>query len=397
MKVQDITDRRIRPQKLSGAETPHATIEPNTTCNIRCRACYSIEEPEEKPLQQVFDEIDLAMSKRNLDAISLLGGEPSLHPDIVEIVRYVKSRGLVCMLLTNGVRFLYHDDEPLLDALVAAGVDRFLLHIDSGQAHIHDDIEQARERMFSMLDERRVFYGLSLTLYPGEETALPGIMRRYAPHPYFDGVLVTLAMDFKRAFQPASVRRGEPDMGKVVRSLSEDLGVEMSTYLPSSLDDDEVCWAMYFYWINAETGKTFGVSPALSRAMKVLYRGLRGHHFFAETMSPRWTPLSLAATGAAEVSLKPRRVGELARLLRGARVRGAMRFQYVVVQQAPRYNEELGQVQICWQCPDAVIRNGKLTPVCIAGRINPLGERPPTAPSEVVEAIYHHLGESGAD
>ncbi|MBW2258104.1 MAG: hypothetical protein JRI25_26370, partial [Deltaproteobacteria bacterium] len=96
-------------------------------------------------------------------------------------------------------------------------------------------------------------------------------------------------------------------------------------------------------------------------------------------------------------SLKPRRVGELARLLRGARVRGAMRFQYVVVQQAPRYNEELGQVQICWQCPDAVIRNGKLTPVCIAGRINPLGERPPTAPSEVVEAIYHHLGESGAD
>ncbi|MBW2255127.1 MAG: radical SAM protein, partial [Deltaproteobacteria bacterium] len=216
MKVQDITDRRIRPQKLSGAETPHATIEPNTTCNIRCRACYSIEEPEEKPLQQVFDEIDLAMSKRNLDAISLLGGEPSLHPDIVEIVRYVKSRGLVCMLLTNGVRFLYHDDEPLLDALVAAGVDRFLLHIDSGQAHIHDDIEQARERMFSMLDERRVFYGLSLTLYPGEETALPGIMRRYAPHPYFDGVLVTLAMDFKRAFQPASVRRGEPDMGKVV-------------------------------------------------------------------------------------------------------------------------------------------------------------------------------------
>ena len=55
-------------------------------------------------------------------------------------------------------------------------------------------------------------------------------------------------------------------------------------------------------------------------------------------------------------------------------------------------NVEHGKVQICWQCPDAVVRNGRLTPVCIAGRVNPLfGE--PTAPREVVETVFEHLGE----
>jgi pyruvate-formate lyase-activating enzyme len=242
MKVQEIAQHeRLKPQKLSARETPHATIEPNTTCNIRCAYCYCIEEAAMKPLAQVIEEIDLAIAKRNLDAISLLGGEPTLHPDLVEIVRYVKSKGLVCIVLTNGVRFLRDGDDALLDALVAAGTDRFLVHIDQGQKHVHGDIERARHRIFDMLDARRVCYGLSMTLYPGQEKEIPRVMKEHARHPYFDGLLCTLAFDLDHAFDRKPSVHPQPSMADVYRGIGEGLGIEPSAYVPSSTDDDEVC------------------------------------------------------------------------------------------------------------------------------------------------------------
>jgi pyruvate-formate lyase-activating enzyme len=396
MKRQELAQHeRIRPQKVSARETPHVTIEPNTTCNIRCAYCYCIEEAVVKTLDEVKAEIDLAITKRNLDTISLLGGEPTIHPDIVEIVRYVKAKGLVCMLLTNGVRFVIDRDEALLDRLVAAGVDRFLVHIDAGQKHVHGDIDRARHEMFSMLDARRVPYGLSVTLYHGQEDELPRIVKELARHPYFDGVLSTLAFDLDHAFDPKpNPLRPRPEMTDVYRAIQRDLRIEPAAYLPSSTDDDEVCWLMYFYFLNAETGATFALSPELNRGVKALYRKLNGHEFFGETMSRSWMPVSLAGAGAAELALHPSRVVELARLMRGAHGMAGLRFHYIVVQQAPRIDAAKGKVQICWQCPDATIRNGKLTPVCIAGRVNSLGGRPVTAPKEVVVQVLSHLGES---
>jgi len=347
-----------------------------------------------KSLSQVLDEIDLAIAKRNLDAVSLLGGEPTLHPDIVRIVQYVKSKGLLCLLLTNGVRFLRNGDVELLDALVRAGVDRFLVHIDQGQKHVHGDIDRARHAMFDMLDQRRVFYGLSVTLYPAEEDTLPVIMHAYARRPYFDGVLCTLAFEVEHAFdEDDRERERRTSMAKVYRSITEGLHIEPAAYLPSSTDDDEVCWLMYFYYLNVETGATFELSPEINRGFKALFRKIKGHHLFAETMRSEWIPASLAATAAAELALHPGRASALARLLQGSHRASALRFHYIVVQQAPLFDREHGRVQICWQCPDATIRNGKLTPVCIAGRVNPLGGRPVTAPPEIVREVLSHIGE----
>ena len=52
---------------------------------------------------------------------------------------------------------------------------------------------------------------------------------------------------------------------------------------------------------------------------------------------------------------------------------------------------EHGRVQFCWKCPDATIRNGRLVPVCMAGRLSPLGDHAPTAPPEVIADVFAHL------
>jgi hypothetical protein len=383
---------RLRPQKLSAWETPHATIETNTSCNIRCRACYATQSSRVKPLSLVKTEIDLACEKRNLEALSLLGGEPTLHPDIVEIVRYVKSKGLVCMLLTNGTRFLYRGDLGLLDQLVAAGVDRFLLHIDSGQAHVHPDVAEAQERMCALLEERHVCHGLSLTLYAAEEATLAGTTKRLARFRWFDGLLVTLAADFDASNLATPAPHDGPEMKAVATALRREVGLDATAYIPSSEDDAEVAWLIYLYFIDAESGAAFGVSPELNRLAKRAYRKLAGHHVFAATSDPRRAWLTASLAGVLDVAHEPRRIGELARLYRGARQN--LRLHYIVVQQAPRPHPRSGAWQICWQCPDATIRNGKLTPVCIAAKVNPLDGLAPSAPPELVASVFRHLGEA---
>ena len=75
-----------------------------------------------------------------------------------------------------------------------------LVHVDTGQAHVHGDIDEARHKLASLFEARKLLFGMSITLYEGEEQDLPRILCELARYRYFDGVLITLAMDFHHAF-----------------------------------------------------------------------------------------------------------------------------------------------------------------------------------------------------
>jgi hypothetical protein len=91
----------------------------------------------------------------------------------------------------------------------------------------------------------------------------------------------------------------------------------------------------------------------------------------------------------------PGRFGEFFRLLHASGFRKHLRFHYIVLQSAPQFNAEKQCVEICYHCPDATIRNGKLAPVCLADWIAPPGKREGEEPGDAVLArtIYGHLEE----
>lgn len=105
-------------------------LEPTSMCNLACDGCYrSNEKNSHKSLDQIKHELDIFQQKRNSDCISIAGGDPLLHPEIIEIVRDIKSRGLKPIINTNGHAL----NKNFLIELKKAGVFGFTFHVDSKQ------------------------------------------------------------------------------------------------------------------------------------------------------------------------------------------------------------------------------------------------------------------------
>ncbi len=396
MKASEIRHKvDLRPQKLSVRETPHLTIEMNQSCNIRCRGCYNLFKKYVKPLSQIKGEIDLALTKRNLETITLLGGEPTLHPDLPEAIRYVKSKSVVSVVLTNGVIFLDDKGDRLLDDMIAAGLDRIVLHVDAGQKHIHGDIDRIRTRVFDKFEKRKLAFALSTTVYMDSRGEIPAIMRRYSRYRYFDGILSILEMDVPLNFIPAANPKPVPALLDEYHSISQKLGVEPASYIPSSLDDDTISWLMFFYYINVRTGRTFYGSPEYSRIFRKLYRLVTRRHAFGITSRPSLLPLMFLLGSLVELALHPKKIRSWFKVIHKSRALRDLRFQYILLQDGPRFVPHKNSVQLCYHCPDATIRNGKLTPLCAADLINPMEASDNQKPVswDLYYVVYHHLEE----
>ena len=379
--------RPPHPLKLAPRDVPHAVIEPLYSCNLRCRACYNREREHVKSEGEVIEEIELALRKRRLDTISLLGGEPTLHPQLESIVRAIKERGLNCQILTNGVPLL--ERPGLLERLVAAGVDRVIVHADVGQGHT--DLEGFVTRVFDRLERAGVSFSRAVTVYPETQGTVPELLLRHAHHRRFDGVLATIA---RRAPVRDEVIPWEgSSLLEEHQALQARLALEPSTYVPSSADDLRASWLVYFMLLNAKTSRAFPISPRVDRLLRDGFRWFSGRHGFGAALDPRWTPLVSVALVLLEVLLDPRRLVEALRALRRSSTLRALRLLYVVVQSGPERDAH-GRLHLCHGCPDATVRNGKMVPVCLADHIEPL----PTSLQSVVDgelrcAVLEHLGE----
>jgi uncharacterized radical SAM superfamily Fe-S cluster-containing enzyme len=96
-----------------------ALIEITSNCNLRCPMCFAKSGPGGK---HIDFETYAGMVDRYVylegaaDVLQISGGEPTLHPELVRMVRYAYSKPIAAVMVnTNGVRLAR--DPALLDAL----------------------------------------------------------------------------------------------------------------------------------------------------------------------------------------------------------------------------------------------------------------------------------------
>ena len=110
-----------------------------TRCNLHCRHCYI------NPDQHGHTTLDIATINRWLTLFAhrhpasnliLLGGEPTLHPDLAEAVKSARRLGYASVTIdTNG--FLFHD---ILERVTPEVVDFFSFSLDGPHPDVNDPL-----------------------------------------------------------------------------------------------------------------------------------------------------------------------------------------------------------------------------------------------------------------
>lgn len=116
------------------ADNAISWLEPTAACNLYCEGCYRTNDPKgHKSLAQISTDLDVFTRLRACDGISVAGGDPLTHPEIVGIVAMIAERGLKPILNTNGLAL----SKDLLLELKQAGLMGLTLHVDSKQVRPH--------------------------------------------------------------------------------------------------------------------------------------------------------------------------------------------------------------------------------------------------------------------
>jgi MoaA/NifB/PqqE/SkfB family radical SAM enzyme len=102
--------RRFRYLYLNDTSPVVASIKVTQRCNLRCSHCTWV--------NKVTNDLPLARWKQIIDTIYdrgcfvifIEGGEPTLRDDLPEIVKYIKAKGMGCVMFSNGTRGLPDTD-----------------------------------------------------------------------------------------------------------------------------------------------------------------------------------------------------------------------------------------------------------------------------------------------
>jgi MoaA/NifB/PqqE/SkfB family radical SAM enzyme len=123
-----VLKRPARPINMVLAVTP--------ACDMECRHCSARGYMKSGKKALSLDEIKSVLDQfvaMNGASVVLSGGEPTLHPHLLDIVSHVDPAKAVVSMFTNGARLKEHARD-----LKAAGLFGTLVSLDSDRADLHD-------------------------------------------------------------------------------------------------------------------------------------------------------------------------------------------------------------------------------------------------------------------
>jgi len=124
--------RRLQAQQELGASPLVILISPSMRCNMKCKGCYAAEYDHSDGLSiDIIDRVITEASALGTFAVTLLGGEPLLRADVLDLVE--RHREMTFQIFTNGTLI----DSRVAERLAAAGNVLVSVSIDGARAQ-HD-------------------------------------------------------------------------------------------------------------------------------------------------------------------------------------------------------------------------------------------------------------------
>jgi MoaA/NifB/PqqE/SkfB family radical SAM enzyme len=102
-------------------------IIPMRRCNLACGYCNEFDDVSKPvPLEEMKRRLDL-LADMGTSIITISGGEPLMHPELEEVIRHVRRRGMIAGMITNG--FLL--SVKRIQSLNEAGLEHLQISIDN--------------------------------------------------------------------------------------------------------------------------------------------------------------------------------------------------------------------------------------------------------------------------
>jgi MoaA/NifB/PqqE/SkfB family radical SAM enzyme len=123
-----LRELRMIAKALSSTNHPILVhIIPMRKCNLACAYCNEYDDVSKPvPLEEMKRRLDI-LAGMGTSILTISGGEPLMHPDLDEIIRHIRGRGMIAGMITNGF-FL---NRERIERLNAAGLEHLQISIDN--------------------------------------------------------------------------------------------------------------------------------------------------------------------------------------------------------------------------------------------------------------------------
>lgn len=352
-----------------GKTVPHGVLDILRGCNCRCAACYNdSREIDCKPLGRLREELAVLRRHRNLKSVSLSGGEPLMHPQVLDIVRWLTDEGLVAASLTNGILFT----DEMAAKLADAGLKMVSLHIQEGQARpdVKDgDFRGLLREKGAVARRHGIFPAMVETVGADDREGFCGMARFFRGTPEFEYALVTVAGDFGGTRSDAA----QPDVPVATMLAALDAeGFSPAAFVGGRYRREVPRW---YIFQSVQAIDRDGRERAWNRTRPGLVeRAFLWGYALLCRKSLHWVP-TMSAKLKARLLVNGLTGGRLSTFFFALRaiVRGWSVLEKHIIVQLPPHSLGDGRIECCDNCPDATVRNGRLHPVCLGD----IGEEAP--------------------
>ncbi len=170
-------------------------------CNLRCPTCFTSSSPDLSgvvPLDMILANVDQRLARENgrLDVVMLSGGEPTLHPQLPQLLDELAGRNIVRTLInTNGV--LIARDDALVE-LLRRHRDRVEVYLqfdgmraESSRHHRGGDLTAVKQQAINRLSKAGIFTTLTMTAALGvNDDEIGDVVMMALNTPYVGGVSI---------------------------------------------------------------------------------------------------------------------------------------------------------------------------------------------------------------
>jgi hypothetical protein len=365
-------------------DNPIAWLEVTDICNLHCEGCYRQRLTGHKPLGEVKEEILFFKRWRNPDNVSIAGGEPLVHPQIVDIVAFIAENGMKPIALTNAAKLT----PEFLRELKRAGLAGFTFHIDSHQGRSgwegknEGEHNALREYYADMVAaEGGLITIFNSTVYPSTFHEIPDVVHWGRAHVdrVHGLVFITyriLDTDTAVGMDATGEKVDASRLSYSTRSFDEEFVTSPEVYgiIKDSLPEYEPSGYLggtarhdSFKWLaGAMIGSKNGIYGSVGA--KTMELAQAGHHLFCGTYLAYLSQIRAAPLvflmAPWDTVVRQAANNWLSDVLRHpGRLFDGVRIQTIGIIQAPDIQPN-GQAGMCDSCPDMTVWNGTLINSC---------------------------------